>query len=158
MLALLLAVAAASTPSVGCDRRAEPSPATIDPAKFVVAGPVAWGARHRAVGRRAESVFKKAGIVVDAGSPVTLRVITPRAALVYRMKTRLAERWQDADRVLRVKPCPPDEPSFSSEGTVGPRTGFAGMLIADRRKCIRVRVTRDGESWTARLPLGRRCR
>ena len=157
MLALLTAIAAASVPTVGCERRAEPSPPPPTAENWVIAGPVAWAARHHAVGRREQSVFKKAGLSVDAGGAVTLRVLSPRAALVYRIKTRLADRWQEGDRVLRVKPCAPDHPEFSSDGTVGPRTGFAGMLIANRKKCVRVRVRRDGESWVARLPVGRRC-
>ena len=146
MLALLTAIAAASVPTVGCAQQALPAPPVPNAEQWVVAGPVAWAVRHHAVGRRGQSVFKKAGLSVDAGRAVTLRVLSPRAGLVYRQKTRLAERWQDADRVLRVKPC-----------AGGPRTGFAGMLIADRKRCLRVRVSRVGESWVARLPVGRRC-
>ena len=157
MLATLAAIAAASVPTVGCDRRAEPSPPPPTAEQWVVAGPAAWAARHQAVGRRKDDVFKKAGLSVNAGGTVTLRVLTPRAALIYRLRIRLAERWQDADRVLRVKPCAPDHPEFSSDGTVGPRTGFAGLVIANRKKCVRVRVSRGGESWVARLPVGRSC-
>jgi hypothetical protein len=152
MLALLAAVA-----TVGCSSHAEPSPPVPDPARWVVAGPVAFAAKHNGTTRRRGSVGKKAGISVDAGSPVTLRMLTPRAGLIYRQKTRLAESWRDADRVLRVKPCAPDHPNFSDDGTVGPRTGFAGALIADRAKCVRVRVSRDAQSWVARIPVGRRC-
>lgn len=156
MLALLTAIAA-SVPTVGCDRRAEPSPPAPTADRWVIAGPVAWAARHHAVGRRERSVFKKAGLSVDAGSAVTLRVLSRRAGLVYRHATSDAERWQDTDRVLRIKPCAPDHPAFSDDGTVGPRTGFAGLVVADRKKCVRVRVSRGGRSWVARLPIGRRC-
>ena len=152
MLALLAAVA-----TVGCSSHAEPSPPPPTAENWVIAGPVAWAARHHAVGRRGPSGFKTSGLSVDAGGAGTLRVLSPRAALVYRMKTRLADRWQEGDRVLRVKPCAPDHPNFSDAGTVGPRTGFAGMLIANRKKCVRVRVSRGGESWIARLPVGRPC-
>jgi hypothetical protein len=91
-----------------------------------------------------------------AGWIVAGPVAWPR--LLYRQATRLAERPQDADRVLRFRPCAPGTPYFSGAGTVGPRTGYPGALIADRRKCVRVRVTRGGRRWTARIPLGRRCR
>ena len=158
MLALVAALAAAATPTVGCARHVEPSPPVPTAEHWVVAGPVAFAAKHRGVTRRRGSIGKKTGLSVNAGNPVTLRMLTPRAGLIYRPATRLAERWQDADRILRVKPCAPDHPNFSDDGTVGPRTGFAGAMIADRAKCVRVRVSRDGESWIARIPLGRRCR
>lgn len=158
MLALLATLAAASTPTIGCDMRAEPSPPVPAPPNWVVAGPAAWAAPRSGASERDGASMKKSGLSVDAGAPVTLRVLSPRAGLIYRRRTRLAKRWQDADRVLRVKPCAEDHPSFSDTGTVGPRTGFPGVLIADRRVCLRVRVTRAGESWVARLPLGRRCR
>ena len=157
MLALLTAIAAASVPTVGCDRRAEPSPPAPTADRWVIAGPVAWAARHRAVGRREQGVFKKAGLSVNAGGAVTLRVLSPRAGLIYRHATSDAERWQDTDRVLRIRPCAADQENFSDDGTVGPRTGFAGLVMADRKTCVRVRVSRGGESWVARLPIGRRC-
>ena len=157
MLALLTAIAAASVPTVGCARHVEPSPPVPSAENWVVAGPVAFGARHHGTTRRTGTIGKKAGLSVDAGGAVTLRVLSPRAGLVYRPKTRHAETWKDADRVLRVKPCAPDHPNFSDDGTVGPRTGFAGAILADRPKCVRVRVSRGGGSWVARLPIGRRC-
>ncbi len=146
MLATFAAVASAAVPSIGCAQQALPAPPEPSAELWVTAGPAAWAVRHHAVGRREGSVFKKAGIAVEAGGRVTLRVLSPRAALVYRQRVRTAERWQDADRVLRVRPCED-----------GPRTGFPGLLIADRKTCVRVRVSRGGRSWTARLPLGRRC-
>jgi hypothetical protein len=154
---IAIALAAAAIPTVGCAQRAEPSPPLPTAERWVISGPVAWAVQHQGVGRRGKMVFKKAGIAVDAGGAVTLRVLTARAGLVYRHRIAGLERWQDADRVLRVKPCAPDQPEFSSDGTVGPRTGFAGMLVAGRKKCVRVRVSRGGESWTARLPVGRPC-
>jgi hypothetical protein len=147
MLALLTTIAAASVPNIGCAQQAYPAPPVPSADQWVIAGPAAWAsARPTPVARRRESVFKKAGLSVDAGRTVTLRMLSPRAALIYRHAISRAERWQDADRVLRVKPC-----------SGQPRTGFPGLLIADRRKCVRVRVSRGGESWVARLPVGRRC-
>src|SRR5687768_2711093 len=136
MIALLAAIAAASTPTLGCAEHAEPSPPvpTAD-SGWTLAGPVAWAVRgSHGVSRRGGVVMRKAGMSVDAGEVVTLRVLTPRAGLVYRQRIRTVSRWQDADRVLRVRPCPPDHENFSDAGTVGPRTGFPGLLIADRRK------------------------
>jgi hypothetical protein len=154
MLALLAAVAAASTPAVGCATRAEPSPPQPTSRHWVVAGPMAWAVKHRGANEDGGTIFKKAGVSVDAGKPVTVRVLTRGAGLHYR-RSRRAPTLADADRVLRFKPCPPDTPSFSEKGeTVGLRTGFAGMLIADRRKCVRVRVRRGGRSWVASLPVG----
>ena len=152
MLALLAAVA-----TVGCPSHAEPSPPVPTPDRWAIAGPVAFAAKHNGTTRRTGSIGKKAGLSVDAGNAVTLRVLTPRAGLMYRHKTRLAHTWREADRVLRVKPCAEDHENFSDDGTVGPRTGFAGAIIADRPKCVRVRVSRDGKSWVARIPIGRRC-
>ena len=147
MLASLAAVAAASVPGIGCAQQALPPPPPPTADRWVIAGPAAWaGVRPRHVGRRGDSVFRKAGLSVNAGRTVTLRVLSPRAGLVYRHEIAGAERWQDADRVLRVRPC---------AGT--PRTGFAGLLMAHGRKCVHVRVTRGGRSWVARLPVGRRC-
>ena len=147
MLALLTAIATASVPSIGCAQQAFPAPPVPSADEWVIAGPAAWASsRPTPVGRRGDSVFKKAGLSVDRGRTVTLRVVSPRAGMVYRHAISHVERWQDADRVLRVKPC-----------SGQPRTGFPGLLVADRRKCIRVRVSRGGRSWTARLPVGRRC-
>ena len=146
MLALLTAIAAASVPTVGCSEQALPAPPAPTAEVWTIAGPVAWAGRRLTVGRRGEMVFKKSGLSVQAGRAVTLRVLSSRAALVYRQKTRAAQRWQDGDRVLKVKPC-----------AGNPRTGFAGMVVANRKKCVRVRVSRGGESWVARLPVGRRC-
>jgi hypothetical protein len=159
MLALLAALAAAATPSVGCDEHVEPSPLEPPaPPRHVVAGPVAMGGgAWRGVGRREGSVSRKTGLIVEHGSPVTLRVLTPRARIIFRRAKFRVERWQDADRVLRVVPCDPDHEAFSSDGTVGAYTGFAGGIIADRRKCVRIRVSRDGRSWVLAVPLGHRC-
>ncbi len=161
MIALLAAFAAASTPSVGCSEHSEPSlPEPPAPPNFIVAGPVGFGAGGG--GYRAETrdgmVSLKAGIVVEAGTPVTLRVETRGARIVYRRAKHGVKRWQDADRVIRVAPCDPDTKTFSGDGTVGDRTGYSGGLVTDRKKCVRIRVSRDGESWVARVPVGRRCR
>jgi hypothetical protein len=159
MSLVLAVVAALSVPSVGCAQRAEPSPPPPTAADWIVAGPIAWPRLlDFAVTRKRGGVSVKRGISVAAGAPVTVRVLTRGAALIYRPATRLAERPQDADRVLRFRPCAPGTPRFSGVGTVGPRTGYPGALIADRRKCVRVRVTRGGRRWTARIPIGRRCR
>jgi hypothetical protein len=163
MLALLAAFATAATPTVGCVEHVEPSlPQAPAPPDWIVAGPAGFanGGRPRGldVERRGNMVSRKSGLVVEAGAPVTLRVLTPGARIVYRRARYRVERWQDADRVLRVVPCDPDTEMFSGSGTVGPRTGFAGGVVGNRRKCVRIRVTREGESWTARFPLGRRCR
>jgi hypothetical protein len=163
-LALALGLVAAllppaAPPVVGCARRAEPSPPAPTADRWIVAGPVAWPrVDHDPISRRRGGVSVKRGISVAAGAAVTVRVITRGAALVYRPATRLAERPDDADRVLRFRPCAPETPGFSSGGTVGPRTGFPGGLIAERRMCVRVRVSRGGRHWRARIPVGRRCR
>lgn len=168
-LALILAVvtallapatASAAPPLVGCDTHAEPSPPQPTADRWILAGPVAWPRLRSDIVTRKPggNVSVKRGISVDAGPTVTIRVLTRGAALIYRQATRLAERPGEADRVLRFRACPPETPLFSDEGTVGPRTGFPGGFIADRRKCVRVRVTAGGRSWHARMPVGRPCR
>ena len=163
LLATLVApaTARAAPPLVDCAQRAEPSPPRPSDERWILAGPVAWPrvasdvfTRHRDTG----SVSVKRGISVAAGQTVTVRVTTRGAALIYRPSTRLAHRPADADRALRFRPCAPDTPQFSDDGTVGPRTGFPGALIADRRMCVRVRVSAGGRRWYARIPVGRRCR
>lgn len=152
MLALLAAVA-----TIGCAERAEPSPPVPAAPRWVIAGPVAFADGGGAF-RRGKLVSRKAGVSVDAGGPVTVRVLTQRVAMDYRHNRRPPRTWRDGKRVLRFAPCDPDTPTFSRKGaTVGPRTGFAGMLMADRRTCARIRVSRGGESWVARIPIGRRC-
>jgi hypothetical protein len=159
MLALLAAtVVAAAVPTVPCGHRAEPSPPMPTARHWVIAGPAAFAAKHPGVNAVDGVVVKKAGLSVDAGKPVTLRVLTRGAGLQYR-RTRREARLSDTDRVVRIQPCAPETPSFSKKGaTVGVRTGFAGGIVADRRKCVRVQVSRDGVSWVARVPVGvRRC-
>lgn len=164
-LALLIALLApasawADPPLVDCPTRAEPSPPRPTDARWILAGPVAWPRVGVDVFTRKPGgiVSVKRGISVDAGPTVTIRVLTHGASLFYRQSTRLAERPGQADRVLRFRACPPETPRFSDEGTVGPRTGFPGAFIANRRKCVRVRVTAGGRRWHARIPVGRRCR
>jgi hypothetical protein len=160
-LIVLLAPATASAdpPLVDCPMHAEPSPPRPTEARWILAGPVAWPRVGADVFTRrpAGNVTVKRGISVDAGPTVTVRVLTRGAALIYRPSTRLAERPGEADRVLRFRACTPSTPLFSDEGTAGPRTGFPGAFVADRRKCVRVRVTAGGRSWHARIPVGWPC-
>ena len=161
LMALLVpATAAAAPPLVDCPTRGEPSPRQPTEARWILAGPVAWPRVQSDVftRRRGGNVSVKRGISVDAGPTVTIRVLTRGAALIYRQSTRLAERPGEADRVLRFRACAPETPLFSDEGTVGPRTGYPGAFVADRRKCVRVRVTAGGRSWHARIAVGRVCR
>lgn len=154
MIALVAAVAV-----VGCATRAEPSPPMPTSTNWVIAGPISWGIKHNNIGRtRNGEHFKKAGVSVDAGEDVTVRVLTRGAALVYK-RSRRVPTVANSHRALRFRPCDPDTPSFSEKGTtVGLRTGFAGGVIVDREKCVRVRVTRGGRSWIAFLPVGKRLR
>lgn len=152
MLALLAAVA-----TIGCAERAEPSPPVPEARRWVIAGPVAFADGGGAF-RRGKLVSRKAGVSVDAGRPVTVRVLTRRVSMYYRHNRRPPRNWRHGKRVLRFAPCAPDTPMFSRKGaTVGPRTGFAGMLMARRRTCARIRVSRGGETWVARIAIGRPC-
>lgn len=81
----------------------------------------------------------------------------PRARLGFTAERR-PTTFGRGHRATRFTSCPPDTPTFSKKGTVGPVTGWAGSVTTlDRRVCLRLRATSEGETVRFKLPLGKRC-
>lgn len=161
---------AVAPPVVGCAARVEPSVEGFDGRRDVIRGPFAFVTLARDIPALSRASYRprhgrlagvKLPVGLRAGHRATLRVKASQrhdAALLYRGRTRNANRIQDGDRAVTFKPCQPDEPGFSG-GTVGPLTGWAGSLIVTGPRCIRLEVYVDGRRHSdVRLPLGRRCR
>jgi hypothetical protein len=86
--------------------------------------------------------FLKHGIVVSAGTPVTLTV-PPSARRVYGLTF-----GGSTGPSLTIAPCPSSE---------GPATAWPGGYLARRPACVPVIVRADGRSARAMLSLGRAC-
>lgn len=165
----------AGAPVVSCAARAEPSVKEFDRRRDIIRGPFALVTLARDLPRLSRASYRPRGgrlkgvklpVGLRAGHRATLRVSaaqSKQAALLYRPKTRAANRIQDGDQAVTFNPCQPETPAFStgvaSGGTVGPITGWAGSLIVTGPRCVRLELRVDGERQPdIRLPLGRPCR
>lgn len=109
-----------------------------------------WPRKPNAVGNER---FLKHGIIVTAGSPVTL-TIPPSADSLYafRFDSRYAANTVAASRkVLVIHPCPPRQ-------SLSGATAWPGGYLVTHRACAPLVVTADGRSTKIWLALGLRCR
>ena len=140
---------------------ASPEPLTIMNSDFVRADAGVLQQRRGGYG----SI--KAPADVAAGRVVTLSVAPAsrrRIALAYDLaklprRTNGRHRLSDGQRAVTFIACAADEPAFSRDGVVGPRTGYNGGFIARGRQCAELLVRVAGEPGTRRLRvgIGRRC-
>ena len=157
-------------PVIGCAKRAEPSPDRLDGRRDIVRGDAALVTVARDLPQLSRASYRpragrlaaiKLPVGVRAGHAATLAVAASdrrHAALIYRDATRNSRRIADGDAAVTFRACAADTPAFSG-GTVGPITGWPGALIVSGPRCIRLRLSVDGERRAdIRLPLGRRCR
>jgi hypothetical protein len=157
-------------PVIGCASRAEPSIKRFSRQRDLVRGPFALVTVARDLPRLSQGAYRPRGgripgiklpVGLRTGHTATLSVAPSQrnhASLIYREETRDSKRAQEGDQAVAFKPCRPDTPAFH-EGTVGPITGWAGHLILNGPRCIRLQVRVDGERQPdIRLPLGQRCR
>ena len=164
------AAMAATPPVVGCAAHVEPSIERFDPERDIVRGPFALVTVARDLPRLSRARYRpsngrpagiKLPIGLRAGHRATLSVHPAQrehVALIHRTDTHGADRVREGDSAIAFEPCPADTPGFSG-GTVGPVTGWAGALILDGPRCVRLEVRADGKRLRdVRLPLGRRCR
>jgi hypothetical protein len=175
MAGLALAVSGRSSgselPVIGCASRAEPSVLALDRRRDIVRGAFALVTVQRDLPRLAKATYRvrrgrlpgiKLPGGVEADHRASLRVARSQRShvgLVYRHAVREPKRIADADTAVRFAPCAADTPAFSSDGVVGPLTGWAGALVLDGPRCVRLEVRVDGKRQRdIRLPLGRRCR
>lgn len=162
--------AAAATPVVGCRQHVEPSIPRFDPARDIVRGTFALVTVRRDLPRLSQASYRprngrsagiKLPIGLHAGRRATLSVPAAHrdhVGLVYRQTARTATRPRQADGAVTFASCPAGTPAFSSDGIVGPVTGWAGALIVSGPRCVRLEVRIDGRRQRdIRLPLGRRC-
>jgi len=160
---------AAAPPVVGCDQRAEPAARTAGPAD-VVSGPLFFvGVRDAATEpseffrrRSGRDPTWKAPVVVGAGRVVSVRVarFSRGVRLAYGRDRRDVRDLRDGLSAVTFQACLPDEPAFTG-GVVGATTGWAGAILVDGPRCVRLVVHADGEARPRTVVLGfgrRRCR
>ena len=59
---------------------------------------------------------------------------------------------------MRFRACPSGQPRFSDGGVVGPYTFWAGAVMADAPRCVRLETFVDGvRRRDLRIPVGRPC-
>ena len=64
-----------------------------------------------------------------------------------RDRDDLQLQWQGASGpAVTFKPCDPDQPAFSYQGSIGVWTGFSGGFRVRRPGCLRVEVWHAGAS------------
>lgn len=167
MVGLIAATAALLAPATGtgertCAERVEaPGPVVARPQ------PVFFYAAHlrRVSAAELRRGALKAAVDVAAATTATVSVAArsrERVSLAYDLDAlprRRLYRVEDGQRSVRFIACAADEPRFSGPGTVGPRTGFNGGLIATRRTCadLLVRVAGEPRARRVRIPIGRSC-
>lgn len=162
------ATAAAASPSgvAGCARRAEATGSrAIPPAADLIAnalwvGTPLLGATtlERQPGR---DIAVKNPVSLRARHRATIRVAKAQArhaGLLYTTGTQDAMRVPDADRSVRFSACRADQKRFSDAGVVGPFTFWAGAIMVDAPRCVRLELVVDGRRQRdVRVPVGRRC-
>jgi hypothetical protein len=96
--------------------------------------------------------FLKHGIIVTAGSPVTLRIPTSAYSIyAFDFDSTHAANTVAANRTeLIIHPCPPRE-------SLSGATAWPGGYLVTRPACVPLIVAADGHSTEIRLALGRRC-
>jgi hypothetical protein len=163
-LALVAAAAAARgqdgpVPTRDCRSRGDPSNGQAvrfaNPADVVV-GPMSFASlaaasSRTAVYRREDGTwFRKAGVKVLWGRPVTLTV-----AERHRASLRLEYVREPLPSSVRFEPCPPGTPMFGGNGTLRRVTMFPGGFSFVRPGCyeLEVRVER-GRTYRRTISLG----
>jgi hypothetical protein len=162
--------AGSKVPVIGCASRAEPSVPSFDRRRDVIRGAFALITVRRDLPRLAKASYRrrhrrlpvvKLPAGVEAEHRATLRVAPSQrrhVGLIYRKALGQPKRIADADPAVRFAPCSADTPTFDGDGVVGPITGWAGALLLDGPRCVRLQVRADGERRPdIRLPLGRGC-
>ena len=165
-VSLVLVAAAAAAPAEDepvptreCRSRGDPSNGALirfaNPADVVV-GPLSFASlaaasSRTAVYRREDGTwFRKAGVKVLWGRPVTLAI-----AERHRPDLRLEYARGPLSSSVRLEPCPPGTPMFGGNGTLRRVTMFPGGFSFTRRGCyeLEVRVER-GRTYRRTISLG----
>ena len=97
--------------------------------------------------------FLKHGIIVTAGSPVTLTIPSSASSVyAFYFDSRHAANTVAASRTtLVIHPCPLRE-------SLSRATAWPGGYLVTHPACVPLIVAADGASTEVRLSLGRRCR
>ena len=144
-----------------------------DPRRDVVLGRVVFLGLGRFVPaprlRKDTDPIAKVPVMVEAGTPVTVRIVPlrrTRARLDFdRREWRRRERriaTGAGQRSVRFDACPPETPRFIDGKPLGEQTGYNGGFLIARRGCARLVARAPGEEVVRRrVALGvrpRRCR
>ena len=172
---VMILVAVAAEPSIGvtrvgrapCAIRAEPGAGSdsTPPVAGRIAGSLWVGVPSFepafAQPQPGRDVAVKTPVVVRARHHALVRVAArqaPHAGLLYSRRAGRARRVAGADRAVRFTACAADQPRFSDHRPLGPFTFWAGAVMVDAPRCVRLETFVDGiRRRDLLIPVGRAC-
>ena len=151
--------------SASCALRSEPGPGSrvAPPPADLIAGALWVGVPDPgfAQAQPGSDLAVKTPVIVRARHRAVIRIAASQAGhagLRYSARAQRARRVGGADRAVRFRACPAGRRRFSDGGVVGPFTFWAGAVMADAPRCVRLETFADGvRRRDLRIPVGRPC-